>query len=173
MRPNYAIKPTPEQALGTNRTMLPARLIAALAFIWLLHRKEFCGGERGHSLHPDARLPRCARRLCGRSWTPPRGERAGSADALERRLGSKRFEARLPHCARRLQFRWGTPPRSWRAGLAGAPERSLGSKRLRARLPRCARRLSVGWCPPPRACGRSQLRRMLVAAGVSFWFKDE
>jgi hypothetical protein len=30
---NYAIKPTPEQALGTNRTMPPARLIAALAFI--------------------------------------------------------------------------------------------------------------------------------------------
>jgi hypothetical protein len=28
--PNYAIKPTPEQALGTNRTMSPARLIAAL-----------------------------------------------------------------------------------------------------------------------------------------------
>ena len=31
LRPNYAIKPTPEQALGTNRTMPPARLIAALA----------------------------------------------------------------------------------------------------------------------------------------------
>ena len=29
--PNYAIKPTPEQALGTNRTQPPARLIAALA----------------------------------------------------------------------------------------------------------------------------------------------
>ena len=27
---NYAIKPTPEQALRTNRTLLPARLIAAL-----------------------------------------------------------------------------------------------------------------------------------------------
>ena len=27
---NYAIKPTPEQALRTNRTMPPARLIAAL-----------------------------------------------------------------------------------------------------------------------------------------------
>ncbi len=31
MNSNYAIKPTPEQALGTNRTMPPARLIAALA----------------------------------------------------------------------------------------------------------------------------------------------
>ena len=30
MKPNYAIKPTPEQALRTNRTMPPARLIAAL-----------------------------------------------------------------------------------------------------------------------------------------------
>ena len=29
---NYAIKPTPEQALRTNRTKLPARLIAALDF---------------------------------------------------------------------------------------------------------------------------------------------
>ena len=28
--PNYAIKPTPEQALGTDRTQRPARLIAAL-----------------------------------------------------------------------------------------------------------------------------------------------
>lgn len=28
---NYAIKPTPEQALRTNRTQSPARLIAALA----------------------------------------------------------------------------------------------------------------------------------------------
>ena len=27
---NYAIKPTPEQAVRTNRTMPPARLIAAL-----------------------------------------------------------------------------------------------------------------------------------------------
>ena len=33
MGPNYAIKPTPEQALRTNRTMPPARLIAALALM--------------------------------------------------------------------------------------------------------------------------------------------
>jgi hypothetical protein len=32
-KPNYAIKPTPEQALRTNRTMPPARLIAALGFV--------------------------------------------------------------------------------------------------------------------------------------------
>ena len=30
MKANYAIKPTPEQALGSNRTQPPARLIAAL-----------------------------------------------------------------------------------------------------------------------------------------------
>jgi hypothetical protein len=30
---NYAIKPTPEQALRSDRTLPPARLIAALAFI--------------------------------------------------------------------------------------------------------------------------------------------
>ncbi len=29
-RPNYAIKPTPEQALRSSRAILPARLIAAL-----------------------------------------------------------------------------------------------------------------------------------------------
>ena len=33
MNSNYAIKPTPEQALGTNRTQPPARLIAALDLI--------------------------------------------------------------------------------------------------------------------------------------------
>ena len=31
--PNYAIKPTPEQALRSNRAILPARLIAALDFL--------------------------------------------------------------------------------------------------------------------------------------------
>ena len=33
MKANYAIKPTPEQALGTNRTQPPARLIAALGLL--------------------------------------------------------------------------------------------------------------------------------------------
>ena len=32
MKANYAIKPTPEQALGTDRAARPARLIAALDF---------------------------------------------------------------------------------------------------------------------------------------------
>ena len=31
MTPNYAINPTPEQALRSNRAILPARVIAALA----------------------------------------------------------------------------------------------------------------------------------------------
>jgi hypothetical protein len=35
VKPNYAIKPTPELALRSNRTLLPARLIAALAIIGL------------------------------------------------------------------------------------------------------------------------------------------
>jgi hypothetical protein len=30
LTPNYAINPTPEQALGSNRAVLPARVIAAL-----------------------------------------------------------------------------------------------------------------------------------------------
>ena len=30
--PNYAINPTPEQALRSNRAVLPARVIAALGF---------------------------------------------------------------------------------------------------------------------------------------------
>jgi hypothetical protein len=30
--PNYAINPTPEQALRSNRAVLPARVIAALDF---------------------------------------------------------------------------------------------------------------------------------------------
>jgi hypothetical protein len=30
---NYAINPTPEQALRSNRAVLPARVIAALEFI--------------------------------------------------------------------------------------------------------------------------------------------
>jgi len=34
-KPNYAIKPTPEQALRSGRAILPARLIAALGFISL------------------------------------------------------------------------------------------------------------------------------------------
>ena len=32
VRPNYAINPTPEQALCSNRAILPARVIAALGF---------------------------------------------------------------------------------------------------------------------------------------------
>ena len=32
---NYAIKPTPELALRSNRTLPPARLIAALEFTWI------------------------------------------------------------------------------------------------------------------------------------------
>jgi hypothetical protein len=31
---NYAINPTPEQALRSNRAVLPARVIAALDFSW-------------------------------------------------------------------------------------------------------------------------------------------
>ena len=37
---NYAIKPTPERALRTNRTMPPARLIAALGVLWGPSRSE-------------------------------------------------------------------------------------------------------------------------------------
>jgi hypothetical protein len=33
LTPNYAINPTPEQALGSNRAVLPARVIAALALM--------------------------------------------------------------------------------------------------------------------------------------------
>jgi hypothetical protein len=33
MTPNYAINPTPEQALRSNRAVLPARVIAALEFL--------------------------------------------------------------------------------------------------------------------------------------------
>ena len=44
VKPNYAIKPTPEQALRTNRTMPPARLIAALAFVPDLGRVLLCSG---------------------------------------------------------------------------------------------------------------------------------
>ena len=31
--PNYVFKPTPEQALRSNRAELPARVIAALEFV--------------------------------------------------------------------------------------------------------------------------------------------
>ena len=55
--PNYAIKPTPEQALGSNRALPPARLIAALDFVGCVSFVVIA--HRGLV----ARLPqRCARR---------------------------------------------------------------------------------------------------------------
>ena len=57
MNSNYAIKPTPEQALRTNRTLPPARLIAALEITRIavveLIKREKAGDESF---------------LCGSSW---------------------------------------------------------------------------------------------------------
>lgn len=34
LKPNYAINPTPELDLRSNRAILPARVIAALGLLW-------------------------------------------------------------------------------------------------------------------------------------------
>jgi len=53
---NYAINPTPEQALRSSRAVLPARVIAALDFVG-------CVGFAMRAQHGGvARLPRCGAR---------------------------------------------------------------------------------------------------------------
>ena len=52
-RSNYAINPTPELALRSNRAVLPARVIAALEFTWIpaaYRKKERHLQNHGESL---------------------------------------------------------------------------------------------------------------------------
>ena len=52
MTPNYAINPTPELDLRSNRAVLPARVIAALDFLCM-----FAYGMPGHTTYRQRAAP--------------------------------------------------------------------------------------------------------------------
>ena len=106
-RSNYAINPTPEQALRSNRAVLPARVIAALDFVG-------CVGFVMRAQHGCvARLPRCgARQKKFVAASSPRGRARWRAVAL-------RGHVVVPELATSCDVAAGSLPRPRAAGHQG------------------------------------------------------